>query len=157
MVPLAPGVSASLVVLALLYALPLAPPAYCQITDTGALADRESILGQPFALLKDDLERSFPREEMLETWGSRIAAAYPSLSYVMIANYENRLVYSFYKEAARAHATTLQQSFRALNKFSMKEGTSNREIDSTRWLVSHEKLVIEMDTYYFEFGFGPLQ
>jgi hypothetical protein len=145
------------IVLALLHVLPLALPAYCQITENDASADRDAILGPPFTLLKDELERSFPREEVLEKWGSRIAAEYPSLWYLMITNFENKLVYSFFKEGAREYASRLQDSFRGLNKFSMKEGTSYREFEGNRTMVSHEKLVIEMDTYYFELGFGPIR
>ena len=143
--------------LALALILSLAFPAYCEVSLDQASRDRAAILGEPFSHLKDELERSFPREEALESWANKIAAQYPSVWYILVANYENKLVFSFYRESARQYASHLQDAFRAISKFTMKEGAANREVGGHHLFVTREKLVIEMDTYYFEFGFGPIR
>lgn len=145
------------IALVLAFLLPLAPPAYCEVPPDRASADRAAILGEPFSRLKDELERSFPREEALETWANQIASQFPTVWYLLVANYENKLVFSFYREEARRYAPRLQDAFRAIEKFTMKEGAADQDVGGHRVLVTREKLVIEMDTYYFEFGFGPIR
>jgi len=149
----------SLATIALAFALvlPLVSPAHCEVSLNQASADRAAILAEPFSQLKDELERSFPREEALENWANKIAAQYPSVWYILVANYENKLVFSLYREGTRQYAPLLQDAFRAINKFTMKEGVANQEVGGNRLLMTREKLVIEMDTYYFEFGFGPIR
>jgi len=137
--------------------LSLVAPAYCEVSLDQASQDRAAILGESFSQLKDELERSFPREEALEAWANKIAAQYSSLWYILVANYENKLVFSLYTEGARQYAPRLQEAFRAIDKFTMKEGAASQDIGGQKSLVTREKLVIEMDTYYFEFGFGPIR
>jgi hypothetical protein len=143
--------------LAFALVLPFVSPAYADVSLDQASADRAAIVGDPFHQLKDELERSFPREEALETWATKIAAQYPSVWYILIANFENKLVYSFYRDEARPHGALLQDAFRGISKFTMQEGVAHGEVGGHRVLATREKLVIEMDTYYFEFGFGPIR
>ena len=145
------------IALALVLVLPLVSPAHGDVPLDQASADRTAIVGEPFSQLKDELERSFPREEALESWANKIAAQYPSIWYILVANFENKLVYSFYTEGARPHGARLQDAFRGIDKFTMKEGVADQEVGGARVFVTREKLVIEMDTYYFEFGFGPIR
>jgi hypothetical protein len=149
----------SLVTIALAFALilSLVSPAYCDVSLDQASRDRAAILGEPFSHLKDELERSFPREEALEGWANKIAAEYPSVWYLLVANYDNKLVFSLYREGARQYAPLLQDTFRAIGKFTMQEGAAKQDVEGHRLLVTREKLVIEMDTYYFEIGFGPIR
>ena len=129
---------------------------YCQITEKVASDDRKAILEKQFPVLKDELERNFPREEVIEKWSDKVRKEYPSLLYMIIMNSENKLVNSFFREGVASSAPALQKSFQAVNKLLMKEETFHQDLGGSQVIVSHEKLVIEMDTYYFEFGFGPI-
>jgi hypothetical protein len=148
----------SLIALAgLLVALFLASPGYCQITGIVAENDGKSILEKELPLLKDELERSFPREEAVEKWGNRIRKDYPSLLYMIITNHENTIVYSFFKEAVAQQSPELRKRFQVVNKYLMEEGMSRKEVAGIPMVVSQCKLVIEMDTYYLELSFGPIR
>ena len=152
-----PAPVCAIIALVLMLILSLDSLAHCQVSLSQASADRAVILGKPFSELKDELERSFPREEALENWASKTAAQYPSICYILVVNFENKLVHTFYREGARQHGLALQDAFRGINKFTMEEGVADQEVGGNRLLVTREKLVIEMDTYYFEMGFGPIR
>ncbi len=141
----------------LTYVHPLFSSAQGEVSLEKASADRAAIVGPAFSELKDTLERSFPREEALESWAQTIVAQYPSVWYIMVTNFENKLVYTWYRDEAKPHTSTLENAFRGINKFTMVEGAKEQEVGGKRLLVTREKLVIEMDTYYFELGFGPIR
>jgi len=120
-------------------------------------ADCNAIFGEPFLHLKESLEKAFPRDDVIVDWMKKTTARHPSILYMMVVDSDNRLINAYFNESLKSFGSDIEAAFMKTDKLSMKEEVKPKTLGDLRIMVSRDKLVIEMDTYYFETGFGPLK
>lgn len=126
-------------------------------TQKSFTADRNEIFGEPFLHLKEELERTFFRDDLISSWIKETTAKYPSILYMLVTDSDNRLIDFFFKAECKKSSAKIKNEFLKVNKLFLKEEVAMKSVDDLQMMTSRDKIVIEMDTYYFETGFGPVK
>ena len=121
-------------------------------------ADRKAIFGEPFSHLKEQLERAFPRDPLISQWIQEITAKYPSVLYMIVTNSDNQLVDSYFDNSLKNQRDKITDEFLKVDKLlEIQEEIKMKKLGELQMMISRDKIVIEMDTYHFETGFGPVK
>jgi len=121
-------------------------------------ADRNAIFGEPFLHLREQLARTFPRNDLISQWIQEITAKYPSILYMLVIDADNQLVDSYFKDSLKNQSDKITDEFLEVDKLlEMKEEVKMKTVGDLQMMISRDKIVIEMDTYHFETGFGPVK
>jgi hypothetical protein len=119
--------------------------------------DRIEIFNKPFLHLKEELEKTFFRDDLISSWIQDITGKYPSILYMLVTDSDNRLIEEHFNNTIKDVGAKIKRGFLDVDKLFMEEETFVKTEGNLKMLVSRNRIVIEMDTYSFETGFGPIK